>query len=342
MKILYALQATGNGHISRAQTLIPLFLRSAQVDVLISGTSSDISLNFPVKFRFKGLSFIFGKDGRVDLLKTISKINFWQFFKDIRSLDLNPYDLIISDYEPISSWASIYNNKHCIALSHQFSLLSDEVPKPKKTAWLPMLVLKYYAPSRIGYGFHFKKYTNDIYLPIIKSDLLNFKPIKKNHFVVYLPSYDDKTIINVLSKIHKTNWIVFSKHTNKKYQHGNVKIKPVSSKKFNKKLVNCRGVLCGAGFETPSEALYLKKKLIVIPMKNQYEQQCNASALKNLGIPVLYDFNETAVEDLKSWVSSKKIVKVDYSESPQKIVNQVFLDFIKNKSMANRLAGTDS
>lgn len=103
-----------------------------------------------------------------------------------------------------------------------------------------------------------------------------------------------------------------------------------------------RGVLCGAGFETPSEALYLKKKLIVIPMKNQYEQQCNASALKNLGVPVLYDFNETAVEDLKSWVSSKKIVKVDYSESPQKIVNQVFLDFIKNKSMANRLAGTDS
>ena len=68
-------------------------------------------------------------------------------------------------------------------------------------------------------------------------------------------------------------------------------------------------------------------------MKNLYEQQCNASASKNLGVPVLYDFNETVVEDLKSQVSSKKIVKVDYSESPQKMVNQAFLNFIKNKSM---------
>ena len=337
MKILYALQATGNGHISRAQTLIPLFSKSSQVDVLISGTSYDISLNLPVKFRFTGLSFIFGKDGRVDLLKTIFKINFWQFFKDVRGLDLSQYDLIISDFEPISSWSSIYNNKHCIALSHQFSLLNDKVPKPKRKSWLSMLILKYYAPSSVGYGFHFKEYSKNIYLPIIKSDLIELKPIKKNYFLVYLPSYDDKKIINVLSKIHKTNWVVFSRHANQKYRYGNVKINPVSSKKFNKKLINCRGVLCGAGFETPSEALYLRKKLIVIPMKNQYEQHCNAEALKKLGVPVLYNFNETVVEDLKSWVSSKKIVSVNYSESPQKIVNRVFLDFIKYKSMKTRL-----
>ncbi len=46
-------------------------------------------------------------------------------------------------------------------------------------------------------------------------------------------------------------------------------------------------MLCGAGFETPAEALFLGKKLMVIPMKGQYEQHINAASLKELGIPVL-------------------------------------------------------
>lgn len=46
-------------------------------------------------------------------------------------------------------------------------------------------------------------------------------------------------------------------------------------------------MLCGAGFETPAEVLHLNKKLLVVPMKSQYEQHCNAAALKKLGVPVL-------------------------------------------------------
>ncbi|MBL6649865.1 MAG: glycosyl transferase, partial [Flavobacteriaceae bacterium] len=83
---------------------------------------------------------------------------------------------------------------------------------------------------------------------------------------------------------------------------------------------------------TPSEALYLKKKLLVIPMKNQYEQQCNAMALKEIGVPVIYDFNIKSIKKLKDWISSKKIVGVDFSESPNKVINQLFIDYIKMKS----------
>ncbi|MFT4537504.1 MAG: hypothetical protein ACI9P5_004889, partial [Saprospiraceae bacterium] len=116
------------------------------------------------------------------------------------------------------------------------------------------------------------------------------------------------------------------------YMVGNISIKPISTKIFNKKLINCRGVLCGAGFETPAEALYLKKKLLVIPMKNQYEQQCNAEALKKLGVPVLNGLEKKDLEVIKSWIKSKKIVKIDYSETPQKVINQIFIDYIKKKS----------
>ena len=54
----------------------------------------------------------------------------------------------------------------------------------------------------------------------------------------------------------------------------NIIIRPVNNQDFVKSLSTCSGVICGAGFETPAEALFLKKKLLVIPMKGQFEQQC--------------------------------------------------------------------
>ena len=95
--------------------------------------------------------------------------------------------------------------------------------------------------------------------------------------------------------------------------------------------------MCGAGFETPSEALYLKKKLLVIPMKNQYEQQCNAEALKDMGVSVIYDLNQKNIKFIEDWIKSKKIIKVDYSESPQKVINQIIIDYIKKISDDKRI-----
>lgn len=73
MKILYAIQGTGNGHISRARDIIPLLEKKGELDVLISGTEADVDLGFPVKFKLKGMSFVFGKKGGVDLISHLQK-----------------------------------------------------------------------------------------------------------------------------------------------------------------------------------------------------------------------------------------------------------------------------
>ena len=236
MKILYAIQATGNGHITRAKELIPYLQKNIEVDVLLSGTSADVELGLPVRFYFKGLSFVFGKNGGINFWKTILQMNFWRFLKDVKQLPLKEYDFVINDFEPVSAWACILRKKHCIAMSHQYSLLNKNTPKPKNKIRLSHLILKYYAPVSVGYGFHFKPYASSIYTPVIQKELKSINPIKKNYFVVYLPAFEDKKIISVLSKLYKTNWIVFSKHTKEKYQIGNVKVRPISSKSFNKKL----------------------------------------------------------------------------------------------------------
>lgn len=336
MRILYAIQATGNGHVSRAKTLIPYLQKNYEVDVLLSGTSSDIELGHPITYKYKGLSFVFGKNGGVNFWQTIRQINFWRFVRDVKQLSLKDYDFVINDFEPVSAWACKFKGKHCVALSHQYSLLSRNAPRPQEKNILSELILRYYAPTSIGYGLHFKKYDSNVYLPIIKEEIRTKNPTKKNFYLVYLPSFADEKIISVLNKIYNINWIIFSKHTQKKYQIGNIKVYPISSEFFNNKLVECKGVLCGAGFETPSEALFLKKKLMVIPMKNQYEQQCNAVSLKNMGVQVIYDLNHDMIEVIQNWTKSKKIINVDYQESPKKVLNRVLIDYMK-KTAKNEL-----
>ncbi|RYF93584.1 MAG: glycosyl transferase, partial [Chitinophagaceae bacterium] len=60
MKILYAVQGTGNGHVCRALEIIPALQQKAEVDILISGSQSEVALPFPVKYRMGGLGFVFG------------------------------------------------------------------------------------------------------------------------------------------------------------------------------------------------------------------------------------------------------------------------------------------
>ena len=56
-------------------------------------------------------------------------------------------------------------------------------------------------------------------------------------------------------------------------------------------MANRHGLITGAGFETPAEALYLQKELMCIPIRGQYEQFCNAAALSGFGVPVLNSIN---------------------------------------------------
>ncbi|MEO6638441.1 MAG: glycosyltransferase family protein [Ginsengibacter sp.] len=324
MKILYAIQGTGNGHISRARDIIPLLQEKGQVDILVSGTQADVEVGFPVKYKLKGMSFIFGKKGGIDLFGTYKKARIKRFYKEIRNLPVEEYDIVINDFEPVSAWACKLKNKECISLSHQAAVLNKKSPRPKDADFVGKTVLNQYAPVTDKYGFHFKAYDTKIFTPVIRDEIRNAIPQKLNHYTVYLPAYDDERIIKVLKEIDNVEWQVFSKHSKESYRKKNVFINPISNEAFIRSLVTSTGVFCGAGFETPAEALFLQKKLMVIPMKGQYEQQCNAAALKEMGVPVLKKLKLSKLDEIKAWVKSDHIIPVDYPDITEQVINQVF------------------
>ena len=145
--------------------------------------------------------------------------------------------------------------------------------------------------------------------------------MNKGHYTVYLPAYDDKRLINQLSEIKHITWDVFSKHNKKTLRHKNVHIQPINNEKFIKSMAQSAGVLCGAGFETPAEALFMNKKLLVIPMKNQYEQHLNAAALKYMGVPIMKSLKEKHHHILINWLENGKIIKVNYPDKTKEILH---------------------
>lgn len=323
MKILYAIQGTGNGHLSRAIDIIPCLQRHGEVDILVSGIQGDLQLPFPIKYQLKGLSFIFGKKGGVDLLKTFTHCHPRKLYRSIHQLPVEEYDLVISDFEPVSSWACVIKNKPCIALSHQAAVLSEDFPQPDATDKIGKLILQNYAPADFKYGFHFKGNGENIFTPVVRQQVRNHEVTDAGHYTVYLPSYDDTALIEKLSEFPEIKWDVFSKHNTKKVILNNITIQPINNQLFTASMASSSGVLCGAGFETPAEALYLGKKLLVIPMKNQYEQQLNAAALKKMNVPVVKSLKSKWDTVISEWLQNGQRISVNYPDLTQDIIDRI-------------------
>lgn len=330
MKVLYAIQGTGNGHISRARDIVPLLQEKVDLDILISGNQADVSLPYPVKFQLKGAGFIFGKSGGVDLMRTYRETDTRRFLKDVRNLPVHQYDLIINDFEPVSAWAAYFKKVPSVSLSHQSAILSDNAPQPKKKDPVGKAILKNYAPTDRAYGFHFAEFGENIFTPVIRQQLRQAQVQNLGHYTVYLPAFDDEKLIKRLKTVSSVSWQIFSKHSKKAFWEGNVQVSPVDNEKFIRSLTSCEGILCGAGFETPAEALFLKKKLLVIPMKNQYEQHCNAAALESMGVPVLKNFKKKQLSLLQQWIEQTQPIDVNYLDITEKIVDMVLNDGKEN------------
>lgn len=323
MKILFAIQGTGNGHLSRARDVYPELAKYGEVDVLISGIQADVEVPFPVKYKLYGMSFIFGSKGGVDIWKTAKKLKLFKLISDIRKLKVEDYDLVVNDFEPVSSWACKLIKKPCIGLSHQAAVLAENAPRSKEKDLKGILVLKYYAPVTAAYGFHFRRYTTNIFTPVIRREIREMQPTDEGHYTVYLPSYDDETLVEHLSSFSNVQWQVFSKHNKEAFSFKNVHIRPIENNAFIKSMASSTGVLCGAGFEGPAEALYLGKKLMVIPMQAQYEQQCNAAAAAEIGVPVIKQLSKKYYSKIKWWLLSDERVNVNFPDETESIVRKM-------------------
>lgn len=318
MKIFYAIQATGNGHISRAIQLHPYLLKHGSVDFFLSGSNASLDIKIPITYHSKGCSLYYSKCGGLDYWNITKNIRPRQIYKDAESLPLKDYDIIINDFDAITSLACKMQQVHSVQFGHQASFISQNTPRPEKKSIVGEMVLKHYARAPQNIGLHFENYDTFIKPPIIKDQIIAANPKDLEHITVYLPSFDKDCLEKAFQSLTKINFHWFLAGTTHKHTLANITYYPVNQKQFNHSLINCHGIITGGGFETPAEALYLGKKILSIPIRNHYEQECNAAALKKMGVPVVYQIDKNFDQIITNWLDSNIVYpKIQANNIPE-------------------------
>jgi uncharacterized protein (TIGR00661 family) len=324
MKIFYAVQATGNGHISRAMELIPQLRQYGEVDIFLSGDNSHLAIDLPIKYRSKGLSLYYNPTGGLDYWKMFRALHPLRLRREIADLPVEKYDLVINDFEFITSAACAKKKVTSVQIGHQASFQSPNTPRPCNKNMMGEWILKNYAKATNYIGLHFDRYDDFILPPVIKEEILQAQPVDKGHITVYLPAWSDQVMEKIFRAFGDLHFHIFSKEVKEVCKKYNITFFPVSKQLFNQSFIDCHGVITGAGFETPAEALYLGKKILAIPTRGQYEQQCNAAALEQMGVTCIKKIDSSFHLRLEQWLEKNATARVNYSNTIPQLIDRMF------------------
>ena len=289
MRILFGIQLTGNGHINRSKRLISeLRKRGHEVDVVVSGGGNSLDYT-DYKWKFKGFKILPNNKGGINWVKTIFYNNPFTVLIESLKLKTSSYDLIVSDFEPVSIWSSLFRGKKCISISNQNDILN--------WTYNPFirLFIKIFTINSLRLSYSYTSSDNS-FLPIISEEVANGVSYDSDFYLIYLPYLDISKIYIELKKYGLGKWKIYHNDIFTS-DSKNIKICKIDKNNFIKDLLHCKGIITASGFSTTSEALILGKKLWSIPLKRQFEQRFNSQRLQEFGI-FTGDFN---LENLRYW-----------------------------------------
>lgn len=301
MKILYGVQGTGNGHISRARKMAAhLRARNADVTFLISGRERERLFDMECFGDFEhrtGLTMV-QEHGAVLMWPTAQQAKPLQFIRDVRALDVSKYDLVISDFEPVTAWAAKLAGKICMGIGHQYAF-GQAIPRCKDNI-ASTLVMKWFAPVDIPVGLHWHHFDTAIFPPIIDTQL---QARDKRHLLVYLPFEDQGGVTALLQRFPEFHFVQYSPDL-QDGEAGNVSLRKTNLHGFRTDLTHAEAVICNAGFELVSECLHIGIPTLVKPVKGQMEQHSNAFALQQLGWGSAID--DLTEANLRTWLCGER------------------------------------
>lgn len=281
MKILYGVQGTGQGHISRARAMAQALRRhDIEVTWLFSGRRRQDLFDMDCFGQFehrRGLTFV-TNDGQIRPIASLAANNLAEFARDVRALDPGAFDIVVSDFEPVSAWAARRAGIRTIGIGHQYAF-GPRTPRAGQSWWAERL-LAHFAPVSQPLGLHWHRYGSNVLPPIV--DLPALPLSRGQQVLVYLPFEDQDKVSELLQCLPRQAFVQYAPGLHDS-ELANVSRREPGTERFKAHLASCRGVICNSGFELISECLHWGKPVLTRPLRGQMEQQSNALALAELG-----------------------------------------------------------
>jgi uncharacterized protein (TIGR00661 family) len=292
--ILYGVNGEGAGHSTRAKEVLSHLRRQGHT---LHVASFDRGLkNLGGEFE---VTEIYGLrleyvNNRVRYKKTIAK-NLLAVPKAARSLkDLARHceewkiDVVITDFEPLSCKVGHKLGLPVIAIDNQHTITNCEVSYPKqyrKDAAATKLVTKLMTPKADAYlmisffDAPIKKKKSFLFPPILRREILEAKPTSGEHILAYVTAPSPE-LVAVLKQVRAE---FFAYGFGREGEDGNITFKKPSLDGFMRDLLSAKAIIANAGFSLISEALYLGKPYLAVPVKSQFEQIFNAYYIEKTG-----------------------------------------------------------
>ena len=327
MRILYAVQATGNGHITRARAMLPALQQAGiSVDFLFSGRPREQLFDMQCfgDFRhYQGFTFK-TEAGSVKRWQTLKAAGIAQFIADVRSIDLGGYDLLLNDFEPVTAWAARRQKLPSLGLAHQYAL-RYRLPGTHKAFWLKQAI-DTFTPLDRYLGVHWQAFEQPILPPLLALNATAPTPAgepQEPFVLVYLPFEVTEQVVHWLQSLPGYSFKLYA-DVPEAADLNNVMVRPLSRETFPADLHQSKGVICNTGFGLCSEALMLGKKILTKPLSGQIEQYLNACILEQMQrATVMQAFDKKLA---LSWLEQPNVTPVVYPDVAQHLARWLKAD----------------
>ncbi len=308
-RILYGVAGEGMGHAIRSRVVIEHLAQHHDVHVVVSGRAHDYlkarERDHLGVSRIWGLSIVY-EDNEVRNFRTVlsnltgAALGGWPrnvkaYFDLVESF--SP-EVVVTDFE---TWSSLFARTHgipCVSVdNNQIVNRCDHPPEVIAGHETEFLLAKAVVKAKAPGCFHYlvatffypevaKKRTT-LHPPVLRPEILGARAERGDHLLVYQTSTSNEALPEVLRRSGRECRVYgLRRDLAEDAREGNVVHRPFSEATFVEDLRTARAVVSGGSFTLMSEAVYLRKPMLAVPVRKQFEQVLNARYLERLGYGV--------------------------------------------------------
>lgn len=300
MRVLYGVMGEGMGHATRSRVVIDALLARHDVRVAASGAAfrylHEHLSNVDEVF---GPTFAMG-EGEIRRWDTVlanvrlarhdlpDSVRRW-----IRQVDEWRPDVVVTDFEPLAALYARLTRTPLVAVDNNQMIDRcrhgpDIVGADREDYLLARAVVRSMVPGAVEYivTTFFRppiaRKGTTLVPPIVRPEIAAARPEPGEHLLVY--SSGEARLLDAL-RATGLPCLVYGMRggPDEVRVEDNLEFRPPSNEGFVEALRTARGVIAGGGFSLMSEAVYLGKPLLAVPLRGQFEQILNARYLQREG-----------------------------------------------------------
>lgn len=296
MRIVYGVCGEGMGHASRSRIVIDYLLQHHNEVTIAAGGKAYVHLSkfFDDIIKIEWPAVVY-ENNEMKMLQSILLMGYRTIVGSIPSFlklkkiikKIHP-DILITDGEPISFYAGRFNHIPCLSIDNPQAILYRKYPLKRNeilTGIIFNIAVKisiFNADQYLIYDFSDKQLSNPkvtFLKPLIQKGIREQNPAYGNHLFIYQTSTSNTVLFDLLKRSNE-ECVIYGFNTEK--TNGNLHFKKFNEHEFYKDISQAKAVITNGGFTVLSEALYLKKPVLCIPLKHQFEQILNGKMIAQL------------------------------------------------------------